>query len=356
MSTADFYLGAGSPGGFVGYFSRLCDVNSKFTTTLIKAGPGCGKSSLMKKLSDHLGDKSLVERIHCSSDPNSLDGVICHDMQFAIIDATAPHVVEPNYPIAVEKILSLFHLLNDKHLSDNRAAIIEHFDKNRCYHERASRYITSAGSLLQDSMRVFGFCTNMSKLEAFCKRLCAKKLKQNHDTSGIEHKRLLSAVTPNGVIFYGETIKQMAKNIVVVEDEIGLISKHIMAHIKNDALSKGYEIFSCYCPMFPHEKIDHIIIPSLSLAFVTANRYLDFDYGEAEIIKHSRFILPERVKERKRRLKFNRTITADLLSQAVIMLKKAKAEHDLLEKYYIEAMDFSGVNKLYEKVKAEFYL
>ncbi len=357
MSTLDFFLGAGSPGGFAGYFSSLCDVNSDITTTLIKAGPGCGKSSLMKQLANHLNDSGeTVECIHCSSDPSSLDGVICHEKKFAIIDATAPHVVEPSYPIAVEKVLSFFHLLNESYLRENKEDIIKLFDKNKCFHDRASRYITSAGSLLHDNLRVFSFCINMPKLEAFCKRLVAKKLKNNHGKNGYEHKRLLSAVTPDGVVFYGNTIKNMAKNIVIIDDEIGFVAKHILSRIKEEAINKGYEFYSCYCPMFPHEKLDHIIIPSLSLAFVSRNSYLCYDFGEVEVIKSSRFILPERYKERKKRLKFNRTITAELLLQAQTMLKNAKGVHDLIENYYIQAMNFSGVDKLYEKVKSDIYL
>ncbi len=356
MSTVDFFLGAGSPGGFAGYFSSLCDLDSGLTSTLIKAGPGCGKSSLMRRIAQHLSDGgSMVECIHCSSDPNSLDGVICKEKKFGILDATAPHAVDPKYPIAVEKVLSLFHLLDEKHLIENRGEIVRLFDKNSCYHDRASRYITSAGSLLQDNLRIFSFCTNISKLDAFCKRLSAKKLKKI-DKPGYEHRRLLSAVTPDGVIFYGNTIKSMAKNIVVLDDEIGFVAKYILAHIKKDALDKGHEIYTCYCPMFPYEKIDHIIIPSLSLAFVTKNHYLAYDYGEIEVIKSSRFILPERYKERKKRLKFNRTITAELLSQAQAMLKNAKDVHDQIEQYYITAMNFSGIDRLYEKVKEDIYL
>ncbi len=356
MAILDFYLGAGSPGGFAGYFSRLCDVESGLNTTLIKAGPGCGKSGLMRKISQNLVDNGLiVENIHCSSDPDSLDGVVCAEKNFAIIDATTPHVVEPIYPCAVEKILPFFHLLDDEYLFSNRDEIINLFEKNSCFHDRATRYITSAGTLMQDSMRVLSFCVNMAKLDAFCSRFISNRLKTHNPGKGKEHQRLLSAVTPKGIVFYGDTIKKIAKNIVVIDDDIGFISKHILSKVRSAALAMGYDIYSCYCPMFPYEKLDHIIIPSLSLAIVTRNRYLNFDYGEVEVIKSSRFIFPERLRERKKRLKFNRSITTELLVQAQSMLASAKEVHDLIEEYYIKAMDFSGIDKLYEKVRSQLY-
>ncbi|MEG0804219.1 MAG: hypothetical protein RSF90_04605, partial [Pygmaiobacter sp.] len=74
----DFLLGAVSPGGFAGYFDQMLAVKSGWRTLLIKAGPGCGKSTMMCRIADMLAAQGeTVQLIHCSSDPNSLDGVLC---------------------------------------------------------------------------------------------------------------------------------------------------------------------------------------------------------------------------------------------------------------------------------------
>ena len=39
-----------------------------------------------------------IQRIHCASDPDSLDGVVFLRQKRAIIDATAPHVVDAGSP------------------------------------------------------------------------------------------------------------------------------------------------------------------------------------------------------------------------------------------------------------------
>ena len=70
---ADFFLGCLSPTGFRGYFHELAR-QPGLALWLIKAGPGCGKSTLMKQLAAR--GRGVVERIHCSSDPDSLDGAI----------------------------------------------------------------------------------------------------------------------------------------------------------------------------------------------------------------------------------------------------------------------------------------
>ncbi len=310
----------------------------------------------MKRVGEYLAGKGKdVELIHCSSDPNSLDGVVCTDIGFAIIDATAPHTIDPCYPGAVESVLSLYHLLNEDHLLKYKNNIIELFDKNACFHERSTRYLNSAGSLMQDSIRVFGFCIDAVKLDKFCNRFAARKLKAKKGEKGTEQLRVLSAVTPYGIVFYGDTVVEMAKNIVVLDDDIGFVSKQILAHLRTDALEKGYDIYSCYCPMFPYDKLDHIIIPELSLAFVTKNRHIEYDYGEAEVIRSNRFVHPERYKERKKRLKFNRVIIDELLAQSMVMLKNAKDIHDQIETYYIDAMDFERLDEMLCKFKERLF-
>lgn len=87
-----FFLGANTPQGFVSRFDQLADANDGWREFVIKGGPGTGKSSLMKKVAEHAGGRcSHVELIHCSSDVDSLDGVILGDIKTSIADGTAPH-------------------------------------------------------------------------------------------------------------------------------------------------------------------------------------------------------------------------------------------------------------------------
>ena len=54
-ATVDFFLGALSPAGFTGWFAQAAAEDGQ-TAWLIKAGPGCGKSTLMRRLLDAAGD------------------------------------------------------------------------------------------------------------------------------------------------------------------------------------------------------------------------------------------------------------------------------------------------------------
>ena len=107
----DFFLGATTPAGFKGYFEPLRR-EPGMQMVLIKSGPGCGKSTLMKQLARRaIQQGEPVECIHCASDPDSFDGVIFVRQRRAIVDATAPHTIEPDAPGADEVVLSLYHTI-----------------------------------------------------------------------------------------------------------------------------------------------------------------------------------------------------------------------------------------------------
>ena len=119
---------------------------------LIKSGPGCGKSTLMKRLARAAEQRGeLTQRIHCASDPDSLDGVILPGQHKAIVDATAPHVVEPDAPGADEVVVSLYHTIDAEKLHQCTDEVKALFARNALLRSRAARYIASAGSLLLDA-------------------------------------------------------------------------------------------------------------------------------------------------------------------------------------------------------------
>ena len=62
----DFFLGATTPAGFKGYFEPLRR-EPGMQMVLIKSGPGCGKSTLMKQLARRaIQQGEPVECIHCA--------------------------------------------------------------------------------------------------------------------------------------------------------------------------------------------------------------------------------------------------------------------------------------------------
>ena len=338
----DFFLGTTTPSGFRGYFEELT-AEPGIQMYLIKSGPGCGKSTLMKTLAKQAAGP--VQRIHCSSDPDSLDGVVFCGKKAAIVDATAPHTLEPAAPGADEIVVSLYHTIDSAALHAHREEVKALFAQNSLLRGRAARYITSAGSLLLDSRRTAGCSTNFEKVRRYVKRLCARLLPRTGGRPA-EQMRLLSAITPKGPVFYSATAAALADRFIVFRDEYGAVSRLLLELIRAEALARGYEIITCPCAIHPDEKIDHILIPSLGLAFLTDNSWHPVALPGQQTVRCARFLDKENLAAYRARLRFNTRAAQELIQQAVALMAQAKACHDELESYYRAAVDFSKVEQV----------
>ena len=55
--TVQYFLGANSPQGFYSLYSELIDPETAKTVYILKGGPGCGKSTLMKQVAARLAQE-----------------------------------------------------------------------------------------------------------------------------------------------------------------------------------------------------------------------------------------------------------------------------------------------------------
>ena len=102
------FPGGNTTQGFFSYYPYILPQDKARHIYCIKGGPGVGKSTFMKEIGKAAGERGFaVDNMHCSSDPGSLDGVVIPALRTGLIDGTAPHVVDPRNPGAVDEIINL---------------------------------------------------------------------------------------------------------------------------------------------------------------------------------------------------------------------------------------------------------
>ena len=101
--------------------------------------------------------------------------------------------------------------------------------------------------------------------------------------------------------------------------------------------------------MFSGEKIDHILVPDLKLAFVTSNEHHDFSNLSDCTTKCCDEFLNEFSSSVKEQVKLNNKRIGDILFNSKAFIGKAQIIHDELEKYYVDAVDFNAVKDEAEK-------
>ena len=97
-------------------------ISARLKTRLyIKGLPGSGKSTFMKKFADEAKNHGLdVRYIWCGLDANSVDGIILSELQLCVVDATAPHIHDPERE--GDEILDFFAHI-DQSLVDDEALL-----------------------------------------------------------------------------------------------------------------------------------------------------------------------------------------------------------------------------------------
>lgn len=346
-----YFLAANSCDGFISYFNLAYDPKEDWQAYIIKGGPGTGKSTFMKKVALSAEEKEFeVEYCYCSSDPDSLDAIIIPKLKIIIMDGTSPHTVDPVYPAISERILNFGDFWDESVIKKHTEEIIAITDKNKSFHKTASRYLSSAGSLLKDSYNSQLMVTNIAKVKKFAKRLCEKSFCKE-GKGAKERIRFLNGISPKGLINYSDTLLEFSEKPIIIEDEYGAVANIIMNEVKNFALNNHYEILVFKNALLPN-LIDHIAIPELHFVLARENKRCKIN-SDVRRIHAERFINNEKLKSR--RLKYNSKTANAILDSAVLTLKKAKDTHDDLESFYIKAMNFNKIQEFTEKFISQLF-
>ena len=119
------YPGNNTPEGFFSYYNYILSQEEANRIFCIKGGPGVGKSTFMKRIGEEMLQQGHdLDFMHCSSDNNSLDGIVIRDLGIALVDGTSPHIVDPLHPGAVDSILHLGEFWNEDGIRSNKDHVL----------------------------------------------------------------------------------------------------------------------------------------------------------------------------------------------------------------------------------------
>lgn len=344
MNRADYFLGANAPTGFYSLYDSFIDVENGGTLYIIKGGPGCGKSSFMKKIGESLqNDGRFVEFIHCSADPDSLDGIYIPDLDTAYVDGTSPHVIEPKYPAAAEQYINLGQFYDCAAIRECRDEIIKINHEYTSLYKRAYRLLSAADSVNSEiRTSVYGNDV-LRKIKKRAKGIVSREIKRTGREDGKATPRFIDSFGCKGSVCLWDTVSG-CKRVYTLDNNYGF-AHYMLSEIAAAAVSAGYDVVLCLSPEHP-EEIRHVIIKELSLAFVSTSRGNPYKGESCRHIRLDALVAPERLKALRGRLRFSAKIAESLLDEAEKVLKGAKALHDELEGIYNPYVNFKGVYDL----------
>ncbi len=342
-----FFFGANTRYGFRGFLSRLYDPK-RDRVVLIKGSPGSGKNTMMRAVRSRLTLEGIpFEEIRCSSDPASLDGLIVSSLHKAIFDATAPHVMEPQYWGVCETLADLSRFLCRNTLEEAQDSLIALSEECARLHRKSCAELSKAAFVREEYAASLEKRRNSrAVVRAACslaERFFPKNPRCGAGASPRERCRFLSAAAPGEICFLKDSLEALAENRFVFYDPYGLCAPLFMNVLHEAAAERGLSMIRCRCPVLP-EVDDHLIFPEISLAVSVASALsplLQYDLCYTEFFAPAPGAPP---------------INPEIyLRRACEYSAEAKKTHDRLEAIYQSAMDFSAAAQETERVLQFFF-
>lgn len=346
--TTKFFAAANTEGGFFSLFGEIFPPERMNRIYILKGGPGTGKSTLMKSVGFAAEANGYpVEYYYCSSDTGSLDGVLIPSLGVAVIDGTAPHMTDPVYPGAVERIVNLGDAFDFSGLEEQRQRLISLISEKRDSYRTAYRYLSAAGRMEREIAELAMPAFLTEKADAAAARLLSSMKKAK--SGGISH-RYLSAIGTSGRVTF-DTFCRKAEKTYAVTDKYGL-GYLFMSRLRMALEHAGISVVICPAPLLP-SRTEGIFVDGENVFFAVCDEAEAASFDKT--VNISRFISREGLAAHRGRLRFSEKCAASLMEGAMAALADAGRFHAEAEKIYGEFIDFSKVDSIRNAIISEIF-
>ncbi|MFB9989805.1 PRK06851 family protein [Bacillus benzoevorans] len=349
-----YFAGGNTARGFYSLFdSSLAGLERIF---ILKGGPGSGKSTLMKEIGEEwLTQGYGVQFIHCSLDPESLDGVIIPNLNVGIVDGTAPHVIEPKMPGAVEEYVNLGEAWDTEELARRKDEISGLTDEITNGIRHAYDTFAEALRVHDDWEKIYIEKMDFVKANLLTDSVIDTFFKKMELTkqSDVRH-RFLGAATSKGAVDFVQNLTGVHKRYFI-KGRPGSGKSTMLKKIAAEGERRGFDLEIYHCGFDPNS-LDMVIIRELGLAIFDSTAPHEYfpSRDNDEVLDMYEILIEAGTDELfAEEIETVRIQYKEKMAEAIGYLAEAKALHDELESIYTAATDFSIVEKYKDQIRGE---
>ena len=344
LSEMYLFPGGNTPRRFVNHFDDILPFERARRVYFIKGGSGVGKSTFMRAVGQHCAQAGYkVEYFNCSSDPQSLDGVAIPALGAAMMDGTAPHVMDPRLPGARDFMINLGDYLDEGRLSELRPWLSDVMQRRTQCFERAYAYLGAAGQIYARAGRE---TMDSRKPRAALVREVQSALglmpEQPPATSTGRLRHLFAdAFTPEGRFTTLGTLP--VRRSICLKLAWGGSASDVLNELADMFTGAGQDAIILLNPMRPDDSL-HLYVPAREMLISSFDGLFEYNVDvEAVIDARASITAPE----------FARAECLNMIDRATKCLSDARTLHADVEHVYSAAMDFDGANVLRGEICAQ---
>ena len=349
-----FFLETYTPQGLCSFFKDLYSDDVTKSIYQITGGIASVCSMLMKLVADNVVEQGFsVLQISNPLSSHYLDAVYFPQLNTALSNGGENNIMSGRYPVVVEKVVGLSPCFDRGIISENAHNIKQMFDEEKREKLRAIGFLSAAYSLMNDGRMIEQKYMDVDKIYRYASRLARREFGSKLSKNGREYRCFLSSITSRGVEIYSNTLLNLCDRFYVFNDRYGVVAECIVGFIKEYALSYGYDVIACYCPMSSGGSVEHLIVPELELCFFSDKAYHSADFVDCRKVSSNRFVDIKALSENKKRLSFDRKGADEMLGEAVKLFSSTENIRKRLDLIYFSCLDKSALSAAADRITDE---
>lgn len=350
-----YFAGGNTARGFFSLYDECLEGLERIF--ILKGGPGTGKSTLMKNIGSKWVEEGYdLEFLHCSSDNNSIDGVIIPALKVGVVDGTSPHVIEPKVPGVVEEYVNLGEAWDSEKLALKKERITDLNSRVQSAFQFAYATFAQALEIHDEWEKIYINSMDFEKADKLTEKLIHSFFGNMtlNKPAEIKH-RFLGAATPEGAVDFVPNLTEDVAHRYFIKGRPGSGKSTMLKKLAAEAESRGIDVEIYHCGFDPHS-LDMLIFRELGVAIFDSTAPHEYfpsregdeiidlygtiiEIGTDEIFADKIEVYAKKYKEK--------------MKEAIAYLAQAKGLRDELESLYIEAMDFAVVDSYKDMIDGE---
>ncbi len=309
-----FYYGVYSPKGYYSLSQRPTFAAEK--NYVVKGYSNALKQRLFEKIKSELDLRGQSYTEFCTA--SGSEGLYSKDAGIRILDRTYSDFDGDGYtPLLLDSFAPPQEIIRER----NEAL------------SRAERFLSACRCINNDMLRLDYANIDLAKINRFASRLWSSTGGSLTGSVGTEHKRFVSCITSEGVELNMDAFDIYCDRVTVIRDKTGAASRRIIDRVRRYALSAGYDVISCLCPMNIDLGAEHLIIPELKYGIFTSKHYHRADFKNSRRVFAGRFLFDDGMSA-KNRLDFSLKAYKRLMQEVFLSLERVQKCDEKLDEIY----------------------